>query len=112
MAWSRRRRKRAAAHALAMGTVTEFPPKLMCPLCSKPLRPATRAEISADLSDPRYRELALGAAQGKRNWNPPEEFSDWKKDISWPASWLFRCDTCDHRSLWSHSNESSNLPEE
>jgi len=84
-----------------MGTVTEFPPRLSCPLCGSSLRPATRAEINADLKDESYKQVAESAAQGSREWEPSDEWPDWLKIISPPASWLFRCDHCGNRTLWS-----------
>jgi len=88
-----------------VGFVYEFPPQLECPVCGVPLRPATRAEISCDLQDPSYRQLAESAAQGAREWEPPEDWAEWQKDMTPPGSWLFRCDECDHRTLWSRRRE-------
>jgi hypothetical protein len=77
-----------------------FPPRMDCPLCLKPLRPATRAEINRDLKDPKYAHIAESAAQGSMGWEPPADWSDWEKATTPPGSWLFRCDTCNHRALW------------
>jgi hypothetical protein len=84
-----------------MRTVINFPPQLDCPACGTQLRPATRAEINADVLDPRFRDVALSAAQGARDYEPPAEFPAWRKDITPPGSWLFRCDECGNRTLWS-----------
>ena len=85
--------------------IINFPPKLDCPACGQLLRPATRAEINSDLRSSSYRHIALAAAQGSRDWQPPDEFSEWQKDISPPGSWLFRCDGCGNRTLWSRDDE-------
>lgn len=88
-----------------MRKVITFPPKLECPACGKRLRPAKRSEIDADLLDSRYRQIAQMAAQGAEDWKPPEEFNEWQKEISPPGSWLFRCDECGNRTLWSREEQ-------
>jgi hypothetical protein len=89
--------------------VINFPPKIDCPACGTRLRPASRRELNADLRDrdPVRRQLALSAAQGARDWEPPGEFPEWLKDITPPASWLFRCDGCGNRTLWSREDDTA-----
>ncbi|MFI5117175.1 MAG: hypothetical protein ACHP8B_10825 [Terriglobales bacterium] len=82
-----------------------FPPTQNCPVCGTKLRFATKGEIQADLNNPEYQHIAEQAAQGDLNWTPPEDWSDWEKDVSPPGSWLMRCNTCDFRLLWSPSEE-------
>ncbi len=84
-----------------MAPVIEFPPAQSCQLCGIPLRPATRKEIAEDLRDKRYRQIALSAAQGDQDFISPMEFPDWLKDITYPGSWLMRCDKCGLRALFS-----------
>ena len=90
-----------------MGSVIQFPPKLDCPLCAVPLRPASRRELNEDLNNPKYRQLALSAAQGAQDWEPPEEFAEWQKEISPPGSWLFRCDRRGNRIFGAKTRLSS-----
>jgi len=78
-----------------------FPPRIDCPLCLTPLRPATRAEINQDLINPTYAQIAEQAAQGSMDWEPPADWSDWMKEMALPGSWLFRCDKCGNRTLWA-----------
>jgi len=88
-----------------MNTVITFPPTIECPSCGSRLRPARRSEIETDLRDPNYKHIAQIAAQGARDWEPPDEFTEWQKDVSPPGTWLFRCDNCSHRTLWSKEEE-------
>jgi hypothetical protein len=46
-------------------------------------------------------DIALSAAQGHRDFIPPTEFPEWLKDITYPGSWLMRCDKCGLRGLFS-----------
>lgn len=87
-----------------MASVIEFPPIKRCELCGIPLRPATRKEIAEDLLDKRYRQMALSAAQGHLDFIPPMEFPEWMKDITYPGSWLMRCDKCGLRALFSKAS--------
>jgi hypothetical protein len=84
-----------------MAELIEFPPRRICPTCGVQLRPATRSEINADLSDPRYSFVAESAAQGSHNWEPPNKWPEWRKAEALPAAWLLRCPSCDLRELWS-----------
>jgi hypothetical protein len=84
-----------------MGKTITFPPRDPCACGGPPLRPATRAELNADLVNPKYRQIALLAAQGSMDWEPPSNLPDWFKDIAPPGSWLLRCDQCGMRLLWS-----------
>ncbi len=86
-------------------TIVNFPPLLECPACGQRLRLATKSEIASDLCDSRFKQVAEAAAQGSREWEPPVNWPEWKKDISPPASWLFRCDGCGNRTLWSSESE-------
>lgn len=88
-----------------MGRVIDFPPKHPCAACGAPLRPATRAEFNSDRFDPRYRHIAESAAQGARDWEPPDDWSAWEKDAMPPGSWLLRCDRCGNRTLWAPAVE-------
>jgi hypothetical protein len=67
--------------------VIELPPRQSCPVCAISLRPATSAEIEADLrgGDALFRQLAEWTAQRRRNWLPPEHFSDWEKCEAMPV---------------------------
>jgi hypothetical protein len=89
----------------AKAKVIEMPPHRSCPACGARLRPATQAEIQADLrsADPQARQFAERSAQGRRNWVPPEQLPEWEKleaETQCP-SWQYRCDSCGHRLLWS-----------
>ena len=68
--------------------------------CGAKLRPATRAEIQADLLDPRYKHVAEHAAQGRWDWNPPDDWPDWEKYDTPNPPWVLRCDTCGARIVW------------
>lgn len=76
-----------------MGTIIDLPLHRACQ-CGATLRPATRAEIAADLKDPRYRQAAEYAAQGARDWVPPDHWSEWRKRDTPNPPWMLRCDTC------------------
>lgn len=93
--------------------VIELPPRQSCPVCGIPLRPARWAEIQADLEgrDAQFRQLAERTAQGRRDWLPPEHFSDWEKfeAESQCPSWQFRCDRCGHRLLWTRERSGSDI---
>lgn len=73
-----------------------------CPLCQTALRLSTRADVRADLGDPRTRHIALQVAYGRIDWTPPDELGgeQWS-DIYEGGTWLFRCDTCGNRTLVS-----------
>lgn len=51
-----------------MADVIDIPLARECH-CGAKLRPATHAEIQADLLDPRYKDVAEHAAQGRHDWN-------------------------------------------
>ncbi len=97
-----------------------------------PLRPVSRQELDADLLDDRYRHIALQAAQGSKDWEPPVEILEnwvnsekgpvepallseiYRSDSAAgrnlrerypPGSWLLRCDRCGMRLLWSPPQE-------
>lgn len=93
--------------------VIELPPRQTCPICGIPLRPARWTEIQQDLvsSDPQIRQFAESTAQGRRDWQPPEHFSDWQKFEAQTQcpSWQFRCDRCGHRLLWSRERSDSGV---
>lgn len=84
-----------------MATITDIPRARTCSGCGAKLRIATRAEIEADLKDPRYRQAAEGAAQGSHEWEPPDHWPDWRKYEPGSPRWLLRCDDCGARVLWS-----------
>ena len=86
--------------------VVEFPPNVNCERCRTPMRRATSEEIQADSVDPRYRHIAVVAAQGDRDFAPDRAFTVPNPEgmIEHP-SWLFRCDTCGMRLLWNRLEE-------
>jgi len=90
-----------------MAQIIDFPPKLDCPLCGIPLHLATRAEIDEDLRSPdlQRRQIAQSAAQGARDWEPSADWDEWEKAMTPTTTWLFRCDRCDNRTLWSRNLE-------
>ena len=94
-----------------MAEIIDFPPQIDnfwwsgrkdCPTCGSRLRPATRAEIQADLesADPQRRQLASLSTQGQRE-QVPEELNDPIDPIV--SSWQFRCDGCGHRAVVTQS---------
>jgi hypothetical protein len=92
-----------------MARVIEMPPKLTCPRCAVPLRPATRDELRADPLDPQYRHIAEQAAQGARDFEPPADsyaamLAADPRMIERP-SWLLRCDSCGLRMMHCISEE-------
>ena len=82
-----------------MGSVIDMPLVRECH-CGAKLRPATRAEIQADLLDSRYKHVAEHAAQGRRDWNPPDHWPDWEKYDTPSPPWVLRCDACGGRHVW------------
>jgi hypothetical protein len=82
-----------------MGSVIDIPLVRECH-CGAKLRPATRAEIQADLIDPRYKHVAEHAAQGRWDWDPPDDWPDWEKYDTPNPPWVLRCDSCDARHVW------------
>jgi DNA-directed RNA polymerase subunit RPC12/RpoP len=70
-----------------------------CATCGRPLHRASKAEISAGLADPRYRDVALQAAQGRLDWEAPAELGNRPGDLT-GGTWLFRCRSCGNRTLF------------
>ena len=88
--------------------VTEFPPRVNCERCGTPMRPATREELRADAIDPRYRHVALQAAQGDRDFEPEDEDPLGRAlagDLTERPTGLMRCDSCGLRLLWNRLEE-------
>jgi hypothetical protein len=89
-----------------MGNVIDLPPQQRdCSRCGATLRPASRAELRADLLDPRYRHLAEHAGQGDRDWDPPAHWPEWQQAETPTAPWVLRCDSCGARVVWLGMSE-------
>ncbi len=87
-----------------MVKITEFPPQLTCQRCGTRLRPSTRGELHTDSIDPRYRHIALQAAQGDRDVEPLDDYplgAALMGDAIERPTWLMRCDSCGLRLLWN-----------
>lgn len=91
--------------------VIDFPPVVPCQRCHTPMRTATRAELDADAIDPRYRHVVAQAAQGRRDFDAPDDdplgraLAAADGDVMERPSWLLRCDTCGLRMLFNRSEK-------
>ena len=69
-------------------------------MCGQTLRPATLAEIRADMNDadPQRKQQAQLSKQGRWDLETPEDLPDWIKlqSETESPSWQFRCDGCGH----------------
>lgn len=87
-----------------MADLIQFPPTQPCH-CGAKLRPATKDEIKAGLSDPDpvIRQAFAHAVQGdmSRKFTTENAFTssvEWETD---PGSWLMLCDSCGAKHVQS-----------